>query len=93
MRQFTSPQVLAIARYSDVPNEYHAEFVALFAGRVRKREHDRLFRRLHQKLGLLFLIVNNRFAILRMLQEFGIKPPKGSAIVAELERFLTKDAA
>jgi hypothetical protein len=63
---FTAREVLPVLKQYDVPAEYHHELVNMLGRPVSDRRNVASADRLYRKLGLLFIVVNNHFAHLRL---------------------------
>ena len=65
---FDEREVLPVLKQYDVPAEYHHEFVDMFGRPMSDRRYSASADRLYRKLGLLFILVNNHFASLRLTE-------------------------
>lgn len=65
---FTKRKILAVVKRYDVPAEHYAEFVDMFGRPMSDRRYSAIGKRLYRKLGLVFILVNNHFASLRLTE-------------------------
>ena len=69
---FTKGKILAVVKRYDVPAEHYAEFVDMFGRPMSDRRYSAIGKRLYRKLGLVFILVNNHFASLRLTEMLAV---------------------